>query len=96
MTSDEKKPKAADELTMEEFLALSRNQRRIKQAEYYEKLVAELDRVMPEVENIWYRGSRPIYQCRICGGAVFNRVLHLRYHRGSEMADVLHKLFGRP
>lgn len=57
-------------------------------------IVAELDRVMPKAVDLW--GSRNhYYECLICGVIVKNRVKHLRWHRGTDVLDVLITLFGR-
>lgn len=89
--------------SLEEFLELSakakrtkQEERRIEAAKFYQKLAIELDRVMPELPGrMWYGGPQA-YKCLICGSAVVDRVLHLRWHRGTDMVDVLTTLFGRP
>jgi hypothetical protein len=79
--------------TMEELMALSKKAKTEVKQQFYADLIAELDRVMPEVPD-W--GSRHWYECLICGGLVKNRVAHLRWHRGTDMIDILVSLFGRP
>lgn len=79
--------------TMEELLALSKAARTDVKRQFYDDLVRELDRVMPQVP-MW--GSVHVHECLICGSLVKNRVAHLRWHRGTDMIDILVSLFGRP
>lgn len=67
---------------------------RLQRAVALQKLEKELDRIMPRC-NGW--GSRLFqYECMVCGSYVKDRIKHLRWHRGSDMVDILTRLFGRP
>lgn len=80
--------------TMEELLALSKKAQTEYKQRFYADLFAELDRVMPEIK-MWGRDLF-FYECRICGSVVKERVAHYRWHRGTDMLNVLTALFGRP
>jgi hypothetical protein len=53
---------------------------------------AELDRVMPQM-NAWTSWR---YECNVCGAVVADRIVHLRWHQGSQFSDTLTSLFGQP
>ena len=80
--------------TMEELLELSKRARTEVKQRFYADLIQELDRVMPKITT--WGSDNFYYECLICGGVVKNRVAHLRWHRGTDMIDILVSLFGRP